>query len=73
MDRFHIKLVSFLLSVTNTLAWTNTLAYYRIHKLQIGNLFIVQSPGLIITSKALSYPNETHGKAVTLITNNGVG
>jgi hypothetical protein len=27
-----------------TLGWTNTLAYYKIHPLQIGNVFIVQAP-----------------------------
>jgi len=31
MDRFRGKLVYFLLSVTTTLAWTNTLAYYRLY------------------------------------------
>ncbi len=41
MDTFHCKLVPFLLSVTDTLAWTNTLAYYGIHRLRIRNAFIV--------------------------------
>ncbi len=27
-----------------TLGWTNTLAYYKIRTLQIGNVFIVQAP-----------------------------
>jgi len=45
-DRFRSKLVvASLLSVTNMLAWTNTLAYYGIRKLRIRNIFIVQAPG----------------------------
>ncbi len=36
-DKFHSKLVSLLLSVINALVWTNTLACYGIHKLQIRN------------------------------------
>jgi hypothetical protein len=47
MDKFHSKLVSFLLPVTNTLAWANTLAYYGIRTLQV---FIVQSGGGIFFS-----------------------
>jgi hypothetical protein len=43
MARFCIKLVSFLLSVTNTLAWTNTLAFYGIRKLQVCSVFIAQA------------------------------
>jgi hypothetical protein len=35
MDRFHSKLVSFLLPAQNILVYTNTLSYYRISKLQI--------------------------------------
>jgi hypothetical protein len=37
---------AFLLSVTITLVLTNTLAYYRICRLQIHNVFIVQAPGV---------------------------
>jgi len=33
MDRFHSKLVPFLLAITNTLAWTKTQAYCDIHTL----------------------------------------
>ncbi len=40
MDRFRSKLVSFILSVTNTQAWTNTLAYYGIGTLQIRYAFM---------------------------------
>jgi hypothetical protein len=40
-----LQVSAFLLSVTNTLVLTNTLAYYRIRRLQIGNVFIVQAPG----------------------------
>jgi hypothetical protein len=36
---------AFLLSVTNTLVLTNTLSYYRIRRLQIRNVFVVQAPG----------------------------
>ncbi len=36
---------AFLLSVTNTLVLTNTLAYYGIRRLRIRNVFIVQAPG----------------------------
>jgi hypothetical protein len=46
MARFLSKLVYFILSVTNTLARTYTLAYFRIHKLQIRIVFIVQAPGV---------------------------
>ncbi len=45
MTRFRNKLVSFLLWVTNILAWINTLAYYGICKLQIRSVFIVQAAG----------------------------
>ncbi len=38
---------AFLLSVTNTLVLTNTLAYYGICRLQIRNVFIVQAPALL--------------------------
>jgi hypothetical protein len=37
---------AFLLSVTNTIVLTNTLAYCRIRRLQIHNVFIVQAPGV---------------------------
>jgi hypothetical protein len=37
---------AFLLLVINTLVLTNTLAYYGIRRLQIHNVFIVQTPGL---------------------------
>ncbi len=51
MGRFRSMLVAFQLSVINTilynmLAWTNTLAYYRISKLRIRSVFIVQAPEL---------------------------
>jgi len=52
MAIFCSKLVSFLLVVTNTLAWTNILpctnklAYYGIRKLRVRSVFIVQAPGL---------------------------
>jgi len=36
---------AFILSVTNTLVLTNTLAYYGIHRLRIHNVFIVQALG----------------------------
>jgi hypothetical protein len=45
--RFCIKLVYFLLSVTNTLAWRYVIAYYGMCKLQICSVFIVQSLGAI--------------------------
>jgi hypothetical protein len=45
MDRYRSKLMHFLLSVTFT-GLENTLAYYRIRKLQIRNVFIVQAPGV---------------------------
>ncbi len=38
MDRFFSKLVSFLSSAANTLAWKNTLAYFRIRKLRTHNV-----------------------------------
>ncbi len=38
--------MSFLLSVTNTLAWKNPFAYNRIFTLWIGNVFISKAPGL---------------------------
>jgi hypothetical protein len=43
MAKFCCMLVSFLLSVTNTLVWTNALAYYGICRLQIHYVFIVQA------------------------------
>jgi hypothetical protein len=42
--KFRSKLMLFLLSVTNTLVLTNTLAYYGIRRLRIHNVFIVQAP-----------------------------
>jgi hypothetical protein len=42
--KFHSKLVSFLFSVTNTLVWTNTLAYCGIRRLRFRNVFIIQAP-----------------------------
>jgi hypothetical protein len=42
IDKFRRKLESFLLSVTNTLAWTNTLAYHGICTLRVRNVFILQ-------------------------------
>ncbi len=38
--------MSFLLSVTNTQAWKNALAYYEICSSQIRKVFILQVPGL---------------------------
>jgi hypothetical protein len=43
MDNFCRRLVSFLLPVTNTVAWPNTLAYYRVNILRIRNVLIVQA------------------------------
>jgi hypothetical protein len=40
MDTFCSKLVSFLLSVINTLVWANALACFRIRS----HVFIVQAP-----------------------------
>jgi hypothetical protein len=48
MDRYCSKLESFILSVTNTPALTNTLAYYEIHTIRICNVFIVQAPGACV-------------------------
>jgi hypothetical protein len=42
MDKFRSKLVSRILSVTNTLALTNTLAYYKIRTLRTHNDCIVR-------------------------------
>jgi hypothetical protein len=36
---------AFLLSVTNTLILTNTIAYYGIRRLRIRHVLIVQAPG----------------------------
>jgi hypothetical protein len=44
-DIFRSKLVSFLLSVTITLAWSNTPTYYGIHTFRIHIGFIVQARG----------------------------
>jgi hypothetical protein len=46
-SQISLQASAFLLSVTNTLVLTNTLAYYGIRRLRIGNVFIVQAPGLI--------------------------
>jgi hypothetical protein len=35
MAKFRFKLVSFVMTVTNTLAYANTLAYYGIRKLRV--------------------------------------
>ncbi len=43
--RFHSKKMSFILSVTNALAWTSKLAYYGICILWIRSIFIVQALG----------------------------
>ncbi len=40
---FCCKLEPFLLLVTSTLTWPNTLAYYRIHKLRVRSVFIVHA------------------------------
>jgi hypothetical protein len=45
IDRFRSKVVYCILSVTNTLALTNKLAYYGICKLRIRNVCKVQAPG----------------------------
>jgi hypothetical protein len=44
MVRFRSKLEASHLSITNTQAWTNTLAYYGIQKLRIRKIFTVQAP-----------------------------
>ncbi len=54
MTRFRNKPVSFLLSVTNALAWTNALAYYRIRKLRIRSVFIVQTPSHLFIEGVIS-------------------
>ncbi len=41
MDRFRSKLVSCILSVANTLALTNALAFCEIRTLQASNVFII--------------------------------
>ncbi len=41
--------MSLIFSVTYTLALTNTLAYYKIHVLEIYNDFIVQAPGMNVS------------------------
>jgi hypothetical protein len=53
---------AFLLSVTNTLVLTNTLAYYGICRLQIRNVFIVQASGECRSA-------ESHSVACHLIVN----
>jgi len=42
--QISLQASAFLLSVTNTLVLTSTLAYYRIRRLRIRNVFIVQAP-----------------------------
>jgi hypothetical protein len=44
-NRHSSKLVSFILSVTSTLYFTNTRAYCKIRTLQIHNVFIMKAPG----------------------------
>ncbi len=44
----------FVLPVTNTLVYTNTLAYYGIRRLSVFNVFIVQAHGLMFLGKAKS-------------------
>jgi hypothetical protein len=44
---------AFLLSVTNTLVLTNTLAYYGICRLRVRNVFIVQAPGVFVPDKPI--------------------
>ncbi len=55
MARYRSKLVYFLMLVANTLAWTNTLAYHRICKLQIRSVFIVQGPMFVISQNVCSW------------------
>jgi hypothetical protein len=43
MDRLCSKLAPFILSVTNTIALTKTLAYYGIRTSQIHTVFVVQT------------------------------
>ncbi len=45
MDRFRSKIVSCILSVSNTLALKNALAYYEFDTDQAFNVFVVQAPG----------------------------
>ncbi len=59
---FEKKLVPFLLSVTNTRGWTNTLAYYGIRTLRILNVFIIRAPGVgiikLITGVIYGFDNK---------------
>ncbi len=50
MDRLQSKLVSFLSSVTNTLDYTNTLAYNVISKSRISDVFIVLARLFVLPS-----------------------
>ncbi len=57
IDRFCNKLVFFLWSVTNTRAWENSQAHYRICTLQLYHVFIVQvlAPNVIKLFTAVIY------------------
>ncbi len=44
------KMTTFVVS-WHLLAWTNTLAYYRVHTLRTRNVFIVQAPGVLNPGK----------------------
>jgi hypothetical protein len=62
MDRFCNKLVSFILSATNTLALTNTPAYSEICTLRNRNDFIVQVLGKFYTNGPWANPIKNFGR-----------
>jgi hypothetical protein len=51
MARFRSKLVPLLMSVTNTITWTNPLAYHGIRKLRISSVSVFYSLGTIFTKR----------------------
>ncbi len=60
MDRFQSKQVSFLWPITNPLAWTNTLAFFKIRKLQIYNalLYRPQEPTHKVRHRKVLHPDK---------------
>jgi hypothetical protein len=70
IDRFCSKLVSFLFSVTNTLSWTDTLAYYRIYTLQIRHVLWYRSTvsnGLTMAPHMLIPPHDLGQAAASIL------
>ncbi len=55
IDIFHTKLMSFLFPVTNTLAWTNIPALYRIRTLLVRNILVSRAHSSYLGSQVYGW------------------